>query len=354
MNDVAAWSLPLGRWFGVAVRVHLALLLFSVFTVMRVYATAPAYAGAALVLQLMLFVAVLLHEFGHCFAARHVDGDADEVVLWPLGGLANCQVPNLPWPQFFTAAGGPAVNLLLAVGCLGGLTAFGLVPPLNPLWDPYSAPLQSWFVGGPAADVSLAQAFLARFFWVNWLLFAVNVFVAGYPLDGGRMLQAALWPRWGFHASMRTAVYVGYGASILLVGVAFVFHEKLAANAMLLFALALIIFLSCRQQQLQLEMGDLGDDSLFGYDFSQGYTSLERSERNAPAARAPRQSFWKRWLAQRAAARRQREAEADQADQLRLDELLAKIAERGEAALSGEESRFLKRMSAKFRNKSKQ
>ncbi len=37
----------------------------------------------------LLFVSVLLHEFGHCFAARWVDGDATEIMIWPLGGLAS-------------------------------------------------------------------------------------------------------------------------------------------------------------------------------------------------------------------------------------------------------------------------
>lgn len=352
MNDIASWSLPLGRYFGITVRVHLALLLFSVFEVLRVYTEAPQYVGVALILQLMLFVAILTHEFGHCFAARHVDGDADEILMWPLGGLAYCQTPNTPWAHFFTAAGGPAVNFFFFMGCLGGLTAFGLMPPLSPLWDPYTpGSLHSWFTGDKAAHLTLLQQMLARFFYVNWLLFWFNILLVGFPLDGGRLLQAALWPRYGFHASMRVAIYCGYAVCILLCGVAFIFHKQIEANSLMLVALALFIFLNCRQQQLQLELGGLGDDSLFGYDFSQGYTSLERTQ---PSVRRPKQSFWKRWLEKRAEAKKARDEQQEQADQTRLDQLLAKIAAEGNSALSPEEQRFLKRMSAKYRNKSKQ
>ncbi len=353
MNDVAAWSLPLGRWFGIAVRVHLTLLLFSVVEVARIAMEAPPFVGTALVIQLMLFVSILLHEFGHCFAARHVDGDADEILMWPLGGLAMCQTPNTPWAHFFTAIGGPAVNVVLFAGCAAGLAALGCFPPVSPLWHPYADGLHSWANAKSvlAGDLSMPALLLARLFWVNWILFWFNILVAAYPMDGGRILQAILWPRYGLHSSMRTAVYVGYGFAIAMAGVAFVFHKHLQETSIMLLGLAAFIAYNCWRQQLQLEAGGLGDDSLFGYDFSQGYTSLERA---APAARAPRKSFWKRWLEQREALRREREAEADRADQLRLDELLAKIAAHGEAALSGEESRFLKRMSAKFRSKGKQ
>jgi len=66
-----------------------------------------------LALMGLLFFSVLLHEFGHCFAARSVDGEANEVLLWPLGGLAKCELPHSAWAHFVTAAGGPAVNVLL-------------------------------------------------------------------------------------------------------------------------------------------------------------------------------------------------------------------------------------------------
>ena len=69
----------------------------------------------------LLFLSILLHEFGHCFAARSVDGDATEMLLWPLGGLAYCDVPHTPRANLITALGGPAVNLALCVLAGGAL-----------------------------------------------------------------------------------------------------------------------------------------------------------------------------------------------------------------------------------------
>ena len=49
----------------------------------------PAGVGyAMLVLLFLVFFSVLLHEFGHCFAARWVGGDANDILMHPLGGLA--------------------------------------------------------------------------------------------------------------------------------------------------------------------------------------------------------------------------------------------------------------------------
>src|SRR3954471_22938607 len=102
MHDPFAWSVPLGRLFGVTVRVHWLFPFVALGAVLQVAFHKPypeykppegAWVDAAVLIGL-LFVSVLLHEFGHCFGARAVDGDAQEILLWPLGGLAACEVPH--------------------------------------------------------------------------------------------------------------------------------------------------------------------------------------------------------------------------------------------------------------------
>src|SRR5262245_45092875 len=125
MHDPFAWSLPLGRLFGINVRIHWLFPFVALAWVLRValYKPYPEYKAPdglwvdACVLMLILFVSVFLHELGHCFAARRVGGEANDVLLWPLGGLANVELPNRPRAHFLTAAAGPAVNLVLAVLC---------------------------------------------------------------------------------------------------------------------------------------------------------------------------------------------------------------------------------------------
>src|SRR5207253_9670150 len=84
-------------------------------------------------------------------------------------------------------------------------------------------------------------------------------------------------------------------------------------NSILCFMLALFIYVTCRQQYIILGHG--GEDSLFGYDFSQGYTSLERDQ---PPPRRRRPGIWQRWLQRRAARKVQRAIEQREADERRM------------------------------------
>src|SRR6266545_8157291 len=76
---------------------------------------------------LALFLIVLLHEFGHALACRQTGGQADTIVLWPLGGVAYVAPPQRPGATLWSIAAGPLVNLiLLPVALALALTAAGL------------------------------------------------------------------------------------------------------------------------------------------------------------------------------------------------------------------------------------
>src|SRR5947209_3317806 len=63
---------------------------------------------------LALFAIVLMHEFGHALACRQVGGQANRIVLWPLGGVAYVSPPPRPGATLWSIAAGPLVNVLLA------------------------------------------------------------------------------------------------------------------------------------------------------------------------------------------------------------------------------------------------
>ena len=111
------------------------------------------------------------------------------------------------------------------------------------------------------------------------------------------LLQAALWPRLGYYTATKVACYAGFVVAILLSVWAFVFTSDVNyQSAIIAFSIAIFVFVTCQQELQRLEVGILEDDN-FGYDFSQGYTSLERS-----ASRQRRPSFFQRWIAERADA----------------------------------------------------
>jgi stage IV sporulation protein FB len=398
MRDPLTWSIPLGRMFGIRINVHVLLPFVLIGLILRVAVGEKAVVtlAEAVVMCGLLFLSVLLHEFGHCFAARSVDGDAVEILLWPLGGLAQCDVPHTPRANLITALGGPAVTLGLCVIAAGALLFSGLAPPLSPLdaRSAYEPRMYDWRAGvyrqegvstyrnavdaaakpdpvktepavklteppparpavGPAAaptpaappNPQLWQVLAGQVFWINWFLFLVNMVLVGFPFDAGRVLQCILWARTDYRQGTTTACYAGF-VVMLVVGI-----FAILANEVLAIVLCWFIYVNCKQQLIVLETG--GEDAPFGYDFSQGYTSLEGIPPPATAPRRKRPNWFQRWLQQRAAQRARREQESREAEERRMDELLEKVQRAGIQSLSDEERRFLTRVSARYRgNKS--
>ena len=362
MRDPFAWSFPVGRVFGITIRIHILFPLVAAGLIMREAADKDGKPGVwidATVVAGMFLLSVLLHEFGHCFTARSVGGDASEVLLWPLGGLATVDVPHSPRANSLTAAGGPLVNLFLSsVASLVLIFAFdpGWRPAVNPFsWYPYTGlsgdnkvtavagKLFMWHSDGSPdfVDRFSPVALVAQFFWVNWVLFLFNIILVGFPFDSGRMLQSALWPYFGYRQATVYAVFSGFFVMFVVLFVA------LFTNQVLLIFLAFYIYTSCTQQWMMLEHG--GDDSLFGYDFSQGYTSLEKEAPAQPRTRQP--NFFQRWRQRRAARKLLREQQRQEEEELRMDQLLEKIQQYGKDSLTDEEHRFLKKVADRFRNR---
>lgn len=356
MHDPLTWAFPIGRAFGITIRVHALFPIVAIALILRqaYNSTIPGTWIDATLLSLLGFFIILLHEFGHCFGARRVDGDATEILMWPLGGLAYTEVPRTPWANFITTAAGPAVNVVI---CLITLPLFLWMSDLElrPPWNPFSPGdtgfpyriradgnvlLYGWS-GAPVVVHSAVVILLGRIFWLSWLLFLFNMVIVGFPMDAGRLFQCALWPRFGYHQATMAAVYAGFiSATILgIVG--------LVANEVMLLALALFIYQMCKMQWFELIQAEEG---MFGYDFSQGYTSLER-ETQQPQARRKKPNFIQRWLQQRAAKKQKREQDQREYDERRMDELLQKVHDHGLTALTPDERRFMTQFSGRNKNR---
>lgn len=349
MQGAMSWSIPFTRIAGIMVRIH---LFFIIFMVAQVGQAASKHGGEfalqVFIYMIMLFAIVLMHELGHCFAARSVGGSAEDILLWPLGGLAYVNHPQTPWASFITTAGGPAVNLILFLVAGIVILILGYWPPIHPLWQSFAGTItpihgkEQWM-----QELPWYSAWLIRFFHLNWFLFWFNVLCIGFPMDGGRLLQAALWPRYGHYTATKIACYCGFGVAVLLGLWAIIFlGESQYFTIITTFMLSFFIFTTCQQELQRIEMGGM-DETPYG-DFSQGYTSLERG--NKTKDRKP--SMFQRWMAERAEKKKQREEEEQLAEDQRIDELLAKINDGGGIqALTSEEQRFMRKASAKLRQK---
>lgn len=342
MRDPLTWSVNLGRWFGIQVRVSVLFLLFVVVILWpsgksREFQQSLDAMGTRALAVAVLFGLVLLHEFGHCAAAWRVGGEPDHILIWPLGGLAVSDVPNTPRARLITSAGGPLVNAAVALVLLPLFPLCGAALPLNPFQFP--DPLPGW------------TSWLERAFYINWVLLLFNI-IPAFPLDGGNMLRCFLWQRRGFGQATLWAVQIGKVSAIAL-GVAGAIRfagEDRSIGPLALISVAVFMYMTARKEREMLEAGLLFDDSLFGYDFSQGYTSLENS---STKVKHRRPTAWQRWKQRRTQLRRQRELTLQQEQERRVDEILAKLHREGLTSLSDEERRFLTRASAKYRSRNK-
>ena len=101
---------------------------------------------------------------------------------------------------------------------------------------------------------------------------------------------------------------------------------------MTLIGLAVLIEYLVRTEARMLEDGGYFDDGVFGYDFSEGYTSLESG---APKVRPYRESALKRWRRRRSDLRRQRRVAREAAEERRMDEILEKLHREGRVGPDG-------------------
>jgi Zn-dependent protease len=345
MRNPAVGSFGLGRWLGIPVRLHVAFVLLAAFVL---YGTKQheLFHGHWLhgaILLVVWFACVLLHEAGHCIAVARLGGTNDLLVFSPVGGISEYNYLHEPQPQLLVALAGPFANLAggLAAGCLlAGLGQSSFSSVANPF-----APVEL-FEGGQLLFGTLRVAL-----WVNWILVLVNLFPA-VPLDGGWALHALVWPALGPRKAKIVVRRLSFAVAVALFAVAawLMFDPVLTPVPTWLPMVALGLLIAC-YALAPVDSGEaLGeDDELLGYDFSQGYTSLEHAE--PPPARP---GFIRRWLEHRRHEREVRRIRIEYEEERQVDSILARLHEHGIETLSAEERSLLDRVSARYRARSRQ
>lgn len=214
-----SWSIPLGRVFGSEIRIHLTFLILLAWIFASGWLSGgPSAALDAVVFVTAAFACVTLHELGHALAARRYGIATPDITLLPIGGLARLsRMPEKPGEEIVIALAGPAVNVVIAV-LLMGLGA-GLDP-------------------ATLAAVEQPQAtFADRLAAVNLFLVVFNL-IPAFPMDGGRVLRAALAVRLGRRRATEIAAIVGQALAFVF-GAAGLF----GGNAILVF-IAIFVYLA--------------------------------------------------------------------------------------------------------------
>jgi stage IV sporulation protein FB len=307
-----------GSYFGIRVRIHITFFIYAVITLIDA-AAHNELAWRAMWVGLV-FGSVLLHEFGHCFGCRSVGGRADDILIWPLGGLAQTNPPHRPWAALVTTACGPLVNLVIAavtyaVLCKHYGDSVSRFYSLNPMRLGAFFYFPGWI------------GFVGDLFVVNYALFVFNMLLVFMPFDAGRLMQELMWFKMGWGRSMYNACKLGMAFAIL----AGIFG--LATGRFLVAMLAVSGFIYCYQQLQSLPSIQEAMSSQWGSD------EVWEQDRIVPKKR----SIYARWRAKRAEAKleqtRKQEAEAE----AEVDRILAKVKAQGLHSLTEKEKTTLRR-----------
>jgi Zn-dependent protease len=223
-------SWKLGSPFGIGVYVHWTFLLLLGVVFFTNLGGAPGAALFAMAMLVAIFGCVVLHELGHALTARAYGIPTRDITLYPIGGVARLErLTDRPIEEFWIALAGPAVNVAIAAA---------LVLFLN-------------LDGVPLAAVSLLRLmgqgdFLATLLIANAGLALFNLLPA-FPMDGGRILRAALAHFQGQLRATRIAAGLGVAVAglILLYGI--------MQGALMPVLVALFVFVAGQQELAAVE-----------------------------------------------------------------------------------------------------
>ena len=200
-------SFRIGRVFGIPIEINaswgivfllLTFLLAQEFDDSRLRWPIAQRWSVAMAMTIFFFMSVLTHELSHSVLAKRQGIPVHGITLFIFGGVSRLsREPDGPWKEFIIAVIGPVSSLMLAA-LFGGV----------------------WYALGGGDSTLEVMLFLLA--WSNFSLGVFNM-LPGYPLDGGRVLRAAIWGLTGNHRkATRVAARAGQaiGAIAVLLGIA--------------------------------------------------------------------------------------------------------------------------------------
>ena len=187
--------------------------------------------GLGLASVLLLFASILAHEFGHALVARRRGVEVEEIDLWLLGGVSRMRgQPKTADDELAYAFAGPAVTAAIAL-------VFGLAWLLLPSTAPRAV-----------------RALIVYEGEVNAAIFLFNL-IPAFPLDGGRILRAALWRHTGdIHRATETAARIGRAFGYLMIGFGVVLALEGAPGGLWISFIGLFVIAGAKAEQLQEEI----------------------------------------------------------------------------------------------------
>lgn len=195
-------SLRLMTIRGIDIRVHATFPLILLFAILQFGVFTDQGAAGALfgiIVTLLLFILVVLHELGHAVAAQHYGVPVTQIVLLPIGGVAQVErIPEKPVQELVIALAGPLVNIVLAF-------VLFLAHHVSRVGGAWSGDMMELLMGVGQGGLDAVFNYV---FAANLLLVTFNL-IPAFPLDGGRVLRALLATQLDYGRATAIAVTIG-------------------------------------------------------------------------------------------------------------------------------------------------
>jgi Zn-dependent protease/CBS domain-containing protein len=198
-------SLRILRIRGIDIRMHFTFPLILLWGAIQFgFMTRMGLRGAlfGVAVTMLLFIIVVFHELGHSFVAQSYGVPVRQIVLLPIGGVAQLgHIPEEPRQEFAIAIAGPMVNFILAglLALLGSLVGFKFT---------------GISLHGILGEIGLPAMF--RYVFISNLFLGVFNLLPAFPMDGGRMLRALMAIRIPYLRATRIAVTIGQGMAWIM------------------------------------------------------------------------------------------------------------------------------------------
>ncbi|GEM_PF-7053882 len=355
-EDAGAWSIPVLRIMGVRVRIHALLILLVAVEMVRSTllsqqeaASGPAIMATAL---LALFIVIFAHEIGKALMTRWMGGSAETIVLWPLGGLSEHQLPTAWRRRLMASLGGLLLSLVLASA---------LWPLLMELTDNWYTTITHPLTPGESFGEWLlfAQAkpawWALLMWWVgyaNFIVLAANVLPV-YPLDGAHALESILMAVLGRRRGRSTSIVIAMALALVIVFASLLVEQ---VTGVFLGGFAMLCCITTARRHAFIEQQAVEEPrpttlpapNLRAEDFDDVITRAPRSVSNLETT-----AFQVR-LETSPDTQKITQKRAMQSDRLAteeevVDRILAKISAEGMAGLSEQERKILESVTARRR-----
>jgi len=226
------WSWRLGIFWGIEVNIHATFALLIGWVIFSSVAAGQTWGSALLAVSfvLLLFLCVVMHEYGHALTARRFGVQTRDITLYPIGGVARLErIPRNPRQELLIAIAGPAVNFAIAGVLFAALVAANAVAGVDSLWRVGSGNLPG------------------QLMWVNIVLAVFNLAPA-FPMDGGRILRALLAIRMPYVQATKIAATIG---QLMAVGIGLL--GAFVVNNPFLLLIAFFIYMGAAQEASMVE-----------------------------------------------------------------------------------------------------